>query len=67
MGEKVLSEDGKQDVALALIFLRDFKSEGRFDVDVSASIFEIAAHLGVAEQYNQLLSKVPPMRVVPRA
>ncbi len=62
-----LSSAGREEVALALILLRDFKSEGRFDVDVTRTILVLADHLGVRAEYERLLPHIPPMHIEPRA
>lgn len=63
---KQLNEDGRQQVALALILLKDFKSQGRFDPDLTLMIIEMADHLGVRSEYDDLTSKIPPMKIEPR-
>ena len=64
--KKVLSKDAKEQVALALILLKDFKCQGKFDIEIAKTIIELAQHLEVYEEYNDLLSKVPPMKIGPR-
>ena len=64
--KKVLSKDRKEDLALALILLKDFKCQGKFDVEISKSIIELALHLEVSGEYYDLLYKIPPMKVEPR-
>jgi hypothetical protein len=61
-----LSQAGKEELALALLLLKDFKSEGRFDPEITLSVLKMAQHLGVLEEFNKLLTQVPPMKVVPR-
>ncbi len=61
-----LTEDGKQEIALAIILWKDFKSDGRVDIEISKQAFSMAKYLGVLDQFNSLLSKVPPMKIVPR-
>ena len=63
---KNLSEIGKEQVALALLLLKDFKCEGRFDLEITRMIIDLAAALGVSAQYDKLLSKIPPMKITPR-
>ncbi len=63
---KELSEAGKEELALALLLLRDFKSEGKIDLGVTKMILELCEHCGVTAQYNKLMPIVPPMKVVPR-
>ena len=61
-----LTEAGRQELALALIFLKDFKSQGLFDVQVTGQIIIMARILGVERQFGELLSKIPPMIIEPR-
>jgi len=63
---KELSRSGKEQVAFALLLLKDFKCEGRFDMEVIKSIFELADHLGVRKEYDDIMKSVPPMRIEPR-
>jgi len=61
-----LSSAGREQVALALILLKDFKCEGRFDLEITKMIIELAQHLGVMAEYDKLQSVVPPMKITPR-
>jgi hypothetical protein len=61
-----LSEAGKEEIALALLLLKDFKSQGKMDLEVSLMIIGLADHLGVRAQFDKLMPIVPPMRIVPR-
>jgi hypothetical protein len=63
---KTLSEAGKEEVALALILLKDFKAQGRFEPAVLIPIIDLAKYLDVYPQFERLLSHVPPMRIEPR-
>jgi hypothetical protein len=64
--DKELNEAGKEQLALALILLKDYKSGGRMDVEITKMVIELAQHLDVLEQYNKLLPIVPPMKIEPR-
>lgn len=63
---KSLSEGGRDQVALALIFLKDFKSEGKMDIETITSIIGLADHLGVRAEYDKLISQIPPMQIIER-
>jgi hypothetical protein len=63
---KGLSKAGREEVAFALILLRDFKTPGRFDPDVVVGIIRLAEFLGVRQEYDELISKVPPMKIEER-
>ena len=58
-----LSDAGKEEVALALILWRDFKSQGRFEPEIVKQMLELARYLGVSAQLEALLSKVPRVRL----
>ena len=64
--KKELSEAGREEIALALILLKDFKADGKMDVDLTIRIIGLADHLGVRKEYEALMSKVPPMKITPR-
>jgi hypothetical protein len=66
VAQKLLSQAGKEELALALLLLKDFKCGEKFDVDVTRSILELAQELGVLKEFSALLSKLPPMKVIPR-
>jgi hypothetical protein len=61
-----LSEAGKEELALALLLLKDFKSQGKMDLEVSMMVIGLADHLGVRAQFDKLMPIVPPMKIVPR-
>ena len=59
-----LSEEGKEEIALALILWRDFKEkEGG---KVAKQMFQLAKHLDVQKELMQLLATVPRMKIEPR-
>lgn len=61
-----LSEGGREELALALILWKDFKSAGKFDSDVTLMALEFADLLGVRAQMEKLLPKLSVMRIEPR-
>jgi len=63
---KKLTPEGKEKVAIALLLLKDFQDDGKFDIRISADIYFLADFLGVAKEYSDLLSKIPPMKITPR-
>lgn len=63
---KELSEAGREQVAMALILLKDWKSGGKIDVELMKVIFGLADHLGVRMEFDFLVTKIPPMRIEPR-
>lgn len=68
MTDKVvgLTDAGKEDLALAIILLKDFKGQGKFDPKVTLDAIKMAQYLGVGAEYEKLLSRIPPMKIEPR-
>ena len=64
--KKVLSQDAKQDLAFALLLLKDFKTQGRFDPDVITYILKLVDLLGVKKEFDYLLPRISPMLIRPR-
>jgi hypothetical protein len=66
-----LSDAGKDQVALALLLLKDFKTT---DVPYGSDqylecmkmVLSLADHLGVSEEFSQMLSRIPPMAIRPK-
>jgi len=56
----------KQQLALAILLLKDFKCDGKFDLQVIKFCFELAQSIDVVKEYNELMSQVPVMKIVPR-
>ena len=52
---KQLSAAGRDQLALALILLKDFKSSGHFDIEVTKMIFELAENIGVKKELDKFL------------
>jgi len=63
--QKTLSNDAKEDLALALILLRDFKGGG-MDIKTVQYILGLAEAINVKEEYDKLMPKIPPMIIKPR-
>lgn len=64
--KKQLSEAGKEQLALALLLLKDFKAEGRYDIEVYKTVYELAQYVGVEIQFNNLLGKLPTFEIKPK-
>lgn len=60
-----LSEAGKEQLAFALLLLKDFKTQdvNGIDLEVYKMIHGLAVHVGVLPEFEKLLSKVPPMSI----
>lgn len=63
---KELSEAGREQVAMGLILLKDWKSGGKIDIELMKLILGLADHLGVRKEFDFLLAKIPPMKIEPR-
>jgi hypothetical protein len=61
-----LTKAGKEELALALLLWRDFKSDGKLDIEITKQTLGFVRMLGVEEEFNALLPQVPPMRIMPR-
>ena len=66
MAKKKLNKVGREDVALALIFLKDFKCDGKFDTTVLRQTMELADYLGVRSEYDRLSTRIPMMKIEER-
>ena len=55
-----LSKDGRQELALALHLLKDFKSRGKLDVEITKQCIDLAKMLGVEEEFSDLYKVIPP-------
>jgi hypothetical protein len=64
--EKVLSDAGREELALALLLWKDFKSQGGMDVDIVRTALGLADHVGVKDEFEKMMSKLPPMKITPR-
>lgn len=64
--KKELTPAGKEQVAAALILLKDWKCEGKFDVEVTLTVLGLAEALGVKAEYEKLMPTFPVMRIEPR-
>ena len=61
-----LNDAGREEVALALLLWKDFKSDGKLDMDISLTAIRLAETLGVLKEFNALMPQLPPMKVTPR-
>lgn len=66
MDNRVLTKAEKDDLAVALILLKDFKCGPILNYDVTMQIIELATELGIEEEFNKMLSKLPPMKIEER-
>lgn len=64
MGE--LSKAGKEELALALILWKDFKDQGKMDLEIMKQVISFADYLGVRKEFDELLGKLPPLKIEER-
>jgi len=62
----VLTKAGKEELALAIHLWKDFKSQGRMDVGIMRQALYFVKELGVEKEFEDLHSKLPPLRIEPR-
>ena len=60
---KELSASGKEDLALALLLLRDFKKLSYKDLDPYVEFLKLVEHLGVLQEYNKLMVTFPEIKI----
>lgn len=63
---KELSDAGREQIAFALILLKDFRTDGRFDPEEIVMTLGLADHLGVRKQFDELTTRLPLFKVTPR-
>ena len=61
-----LSKAGKEELAIALILWKDFKTEGKMDIGITRQAIMFADKLGVRAEYEDMITKIPPMKIEPR-
>lgn len=61
-----ITEEGKKELAVALILWKDFKSNGKFDLDVTKQMLEFSKHLGIEKETQEMMSQLPPVIIKPR-
>lgn len=53
-----LSQDGKEELALALLLWKDFKCQGKVDIDFYKQMLSLADYIGVRKELEELIKKV---------
>lgn len=61
-----LSKEGKEEFALAIILWKDFKSDGKMDIEITKTAIKMAQHIGIEQEYNEMLPKIPPLKIEER-
>ena len=66
VANKELTPEGREELALALVLLKDFKSDGKWDPDITLQILSMADFVGVKSEFEKMLTQIPPMKIEPR-
>jgi hypothetical protein len=61
-----LTKEGREELALALLLWKDFKCDGKMDLEISRQCLEFAKHLNIVKEFDKLLPKLPPMKITER-
>ena len=58
-----LTDDGRQELALALLLWKDFKCDGHLDIGIYKQTLELAEMLGVQKEFEELIKKLPAFKI----
>lgn len=58
-----LTKGGREELALAIHLWKDFKSQGKMDVEIMKQALMFAKTLGIMEEFEDLHSKLPPLKI----
>lgn len=61
-----ISEEEKEELAVALLLWKDFKTQGKMDVEITKQALQLAKLLNIEEQFDKMHIKLPPMKIEPR-
>lgn len=61
-----LTKAGKEELAIALILWKDFKTQGKMDMDITIQAITFADKLGIRSEFEDMQIKIPPMKIEPR-
>jgi hypothetical protein len=57
-----LSQVGKEELALALLLWKDFKTQNNLDPEITLQMFKLSETLGVTKELTDLIPKIPPLK-----
>lgn len=63
---KDLSEEGKFELALAILLWKDFKSDGKLSIEATRQAIEFVKMLDIEKEYDKIHSILPPMKIESR-
>ena len=58
-----LTQEGREELALALLLWKDFKCQGCMDLEISIQMFRLSDMLGVRKELESLIPRLPPFRI----
>ncbi|GAH87695.1 unnamed protein product [marine sediment metagenome] len=58
-----LSKAGKEELAVALVLWKDFKTAGKMDIGITRQAIAFADMLGIRAEYEDMLIKLPPVKI----
>ena len=58
-----LTQAGKEELALAILLWKDFKSQGKMDVEIMKQAQEFAKNLKIEQEFHALHSQMPAMEI----
>ena len=61
-----LTQEGKEELALAILLWKDFKSQGKMSITIMKQALDFANMLDVKKEFDELHSKLPAMEIKPR-
>lgn len=61
-----LTEEGKRELAVALVLWKDFKDQGKMDIEVMKSVVKFAEIIDVTAEFQEMLSKMPRTKIILR-
>ena len=60
-----LSKAGKEELAIALILWKDFKSQGKWDAELTIQMLEFGKRLDIYQELESMIPRVPRMTIKP--
>ncbi len=61
-----LTQAGKEELALAILLWKDFKSQGKMDIEIMKQALEFAKKLKIEQEFNAIHSQLPAMEIKPK-
>ena len=61
-----LTQNGKEELALAILLWKDFKSQGKMDIEIFKQALQFTDMLNIRKEFDDLHSILPPLIIKPR-